>query len=310
VKRRLLLLAAVVILAVAAAAGWAWRGRRSQDMVLSGAVEARDVQVGSLLGGRVAAVHVEEGSSVAAGQPLVTFETDLVDAQVREQEAAAAQSAAALARVRKGPRNEEIARAKAEWDNAERERSRLEALQKEGIVAREQYDDASTRAQVARKAWEELEHGSRTEDVAAAEAALDREQERLSYLRRQRDESVVKAPASGIVQSLDLRPGDLVAANRPVATLLEPSQLWVRVYVPEPRLGLVRVGQQAAITVDTFPGRDFHGRVVEIRSRAEYTPRNIQTVDQRSEQVFGVKVAIDPTPELKPGMAALVRLAP
>jgi multidrug resistance efflux pump len=162
---------------------------------------------------------------------------------------------------------------------------------------------------VARKTYEELERGSRAEDVAAAEAALDREQQRLRYTRRQREEAVVKAPATGVVQSLDLRPGDLVPANRPVATILEPAQLWVRVYVPEPRLGLVRIGQEAAITVDTFPRREFRGRVVEIRDRAEYTPRNIQTVDERSEQVFGVKVAIDPAPELKPGMAALVRLA-
>ena len=258
----------------------------------------------------MAAVHVEEGSAVVAGQPIVTFETDLVDAQVREQEAVAAQAAATLARVLKGPRSEEVARAKAEWDNAERERRRLEALRKEGIVARQEYDDAATKAEVARKSYEELERGSRAEDVAAAQAALDREQQRLRYVKRQREEALVKAPATGIVQSLDLRPGDLVPANRPVATILEPAQLWVRVYVPEPRLGLVRVGQEAAVTVDTFPGREFRGRVVEIRDRAEYTPRNIQTVDQRSEQVFGVKVAIDPAPELKPGMAALVRLVP
>ena len=269
------MLSTVVLLALAAAL-WAYRSRGDHGLVLSGAIEARDVEVGSLLGGRVAAVHVEEGSAVVAGQPIVTFETDLVDAQVREQEAVAAQAAATLARVLKGPRSEEVARAKAE---------------------------------VARKSYEELEHGSRPEDVAAAQAALDREEQRLRYVRRQREEAVVKAPATGIVQSLDLRPGDLVPANRPVATILEPAQLWVRVYVPEPRLGLVRVGQEAAITVDTFSAREFRGRVVEIRDRAEYTPRNIQTVEQRSEQVFGVKVAIDPAPELKPGMAALVRLA-
>ena len=80
--------------------------------------------------------------------------------------------------------------------------------------------------------------------------------------------------------------------------------------MPEPKLGLVRVGQRAAVTVDTFRDREFPGRVVEIRDRAEYTPRNIQTVDQRSDQVFGVKVAVDSTPELKPGMAAMVRLMP
>jgi multidrug resistance efflux pump len=308
--KRLALVSGVVLLALAAAGWWAYRRSGDQGLVLSGAIEARDVEVGSLLGGRVAAVHVEEGSAVAAGQPIVTFETDLVDAQVRQQEAVVAQAAAALARVVKGPRSEELARAKAEWDHAERERRRLEALKKEGIVARQDYDDAATRAEVARKSYEELEHGSRAEDVAAARSVVDREEQQLRYVRRQREEAVVVAPASGVVQSLDLRPGDLVPANRAVASILEPSQLWVRVYVPEPRLGLVRMGQHAAITVDSFPGRDFPGRVVEIRDRAEYTPRNIQTVDQRSEQVFGVKVTIDAAPELKPGMAALVRLAP
>jgi HlyD family secretion protein len=307
-KRRALV-AGVVLVAAAAALLWVYRKRAGDGLVLSGAIEARDVEVGSLLGGRVAAVHVEEGAAVVAGQPIVTFETDLVDAQVGEQEATTAQAAAALTKVQKGARSEERARAKAEWDNAERERRRLDTLREEGIVAKQLYDDAATRAEVARKSYEELEHGSRAEDVAAARSAVDREEQRLRYVRRQREEAVVKAPASGVVQSLDLRPGDMVPANRPVANILEPSQLWVRVYVPEPRLGLVRLGQEAAITVDTFPGREFRGRVVEIRDRAEYTPRNIQTVDQRSEQVFGVKVAVDPAPELKPGMAALVRLA-
>ncbi len=107
---------------------------------------------------------------------------------------------------------------------------------------------------------------------------------------------------------MDLRPGDLVAANQPVATLLEPDQIWVRVFVPETQLGRVRIGQDAAITVDTFPHRAFHGRVVEMRSQGEYTPRNLQTLEQRSDEVFGVKVRIDPAPELKAGMAAMVRL--
>jgi HlyD family secretion protein len=101
-----------------------------------------------------------------------------------------------------------------------------------------------------------------------------------------------------------------VAAGQPVATILEPDQIWVRVYVPEPRLGLVRVGQKAHIRVDTFPGREYPGRIVEIRQRGEYTPRNIQTLEQRMDQVFGVKVTIAPNPDIKPGMAATVRLEP
>src|SRR5262249_32056129 len=110
------------------------------------------------------------------------------------------------------------------------------------------------------------------------------------------------------IQTIDLRPGDLVGANQPVATILEPDQMWVRVYVPEPRLGLVHLGQKARIRVDTFPKREYPGKVVEIRPKGEYTPRNVQTLDQRMDQVFGVKVAIEPTADLKPGMASTVRL--
>src|SRR5262249_36824293 len=130
----------------------------------------------------------------------------------------------------------------------------------------------------------------------------------LAYLQRQKREGIVGAPAEGVIESMNLRPGDLVGANQPVARLLEPSQLWVRVYVPEPQLGRVRVGQTAALKVEPFPRRAFPGRVVEIRTQAEYTPRNVQTLDQRMDQVFGVKVSVDPTPELKPGMAATVTL--
>ena len=119
---------------------------------------------------------------------------------------------------------------------------------------------------------------------------------------------LVTPEQTDVLEAIDLRPGDLVAANQPVARILEPSQIWVRVYVPEPRLGRVKIGQRAAVTVDSYPHRDFPGTVVEIRTQAEYTPRNIQTLDQRMDTVFGVKVAIEPTPELKPGMAATVRL--
>ena len=117
-------------------------------------------------------------------------------------------------------------------------------------------------------------------------------------------------PPSYILETLSVKVGDVLAPNREVATLVMPASLWVRVFVPETKLGLVRVGQGASLTVDTFPKRTFPGKVVEISPRAQYTPRNIQTLDQRSDQVFGVKVEIEPAPELKPGMAALARLQP
>jgi multidrug resistance efflux pump len=301
----------VVLILVAAASVWAFKLRkRDESLRLSGSIEARDVQVGSLVGGRVTAVHVDEGASVTPGQPLVTLEPDLLDLQIGEQESRIAQARARLALAVEGPRQEQVARARVDYENGEKERRRLEALMKEGIVPRQTYDDAAAEARTKLEALRELERGSRPQEIEGARAAVSEAERHLDYLRRQRQETVVKAPVAGLIQSFDLRPGDLVAPNAPVATLLEPDQLWVRVFVPETRLGLVRVGQIADLTVDTFPHRTFSGKVVEISPRAQYTPRNVQTLDQRSEQVFGVKVDVETTPELKPGMAAIVRLRP
>jgi HlyD family secretion protein len=304
-------LIAVLLVAVLLAGGGAlYVSKRNQPkpLVLSGSVEARDVEVGSLVGGRVAKVLVEEGATVKANQPIVELEPDLIDLQIQQQQSRVAQAKAALAKTLRGPRAEEIARARASAQNAERERTRQWNLKEKGIVGQEAYDAAATQATTTAQMLQELERGSRPEDIEAAKAALSAEERQLAYLERQRKESLVLAPADGVIESLDLRPGDIVAPNQPVAKLLEPSQLWVRVYVPEPQLGRVRVGQRGALTVDTFPDREFPGKVVEIRTQSEYTPRNVQTLGQRMDQVFGVKVAIDPAPELRPGMAATVRL--
>lgn len=307
-KRRGLL--ALLLLAIlAGGAFWMSRRGRTKPLLLSGSIEARDVEIGSLLGGRVAKVLVEEGSQVAADQPVVQFETDLIDLQIQQQESRIAQSRASLAKTVRGPRAEEIARARAAAENAERERVRLEALLRHEVLGQDAYDTAAMQAKTTAETLRELERGSRPEDIDAARAALEADQKQVGYLERQRQESVVRAPAAGVIESLDLRPGDLVGPNQPVAKMLEPSQLWVRVYVPEPQLGRVHLGQRAFLKVDTFPKREYPGHVVEIRTQSEYTPRNVQTLDQRMDQVFGVKVAIDEAAGLRPGMAATVRLA-
>jgi membrane fusion protein YbhG len=106
----------------------------------------------------------------------------------------------------------------------------------------------------------------------------------------------------------DIRPGDLAAANKPLATLIEPD-LWVRVYVPESQIGLVRLGQEVRVRVDSFPGRDFRGVVEQISRKAEFTPRNVQTPEERVNQVLGVKVRLDNRDGLlRAGMAADVFL--
>jgi HlyD family secretion protein len=297
-------------------------GGGERPLVLAGTLEARTAEVGSLVGGRVLRVAVDEGAEVAAGELLVELETDLVDREVdgaREQVAvAAARVAAAEARLAEavsGPRREAVERARIEWEASQTDLGRFAALHAEGVVDRATFDRAQVREATARETYEEAERGTRREAIDAARATLESERSareaaaaQLALAERRRAELRVTAPVAGRIEAIDLRPGDLVAAGQPVARLLERGELWARVYVPEPSLGRVRIGQPARIRVDTWPERDFAGRVVEIRHQAEYLPRNIQTLDQRSDQVFAVKVAVEEAAELRPGMAAFVTL--
>jgi multidrug resistance efflux pump len=195
-----------------------------------------------------------------------------------------------------GPRREQIERARIEWERAEKERKRQESLLAQALTSDEAYDAAAASAQSAFQTYEELRTGSRSEDERQARAAYDEAENRLAYLKRQFAETEVRAPTFGVVQTLDLRPGDIVAPNQGVIAILEPNELWVRVFVPETRLGLVRVGQAAHVYIDTFPERSFAAHVASVSARAEYTPRNVQTAEQREDQVFAIKLDVDPAP--------------
>jgi HlyD family secretion protein len=303
-----IILAAVLLAAVAAALLYVREQRKPKPLVLAGTLEARTVNVGSLVGGRVTRVHVDEGQPVVAGQELVTLETDTIDRQIAEQQAAIAAARAELAKAVAGPRAAEIRQAEAVAANDERERRRLSALYAAGIVAKELLDNASTKARTSAEELRMLREGTRKEDLALARAQVEGQERRLASLMKQRDETVVRSSVSGTIQSFGLRPGDIVAPNQTVAEILEPREQWVRIYVPETLLGLIHVGMPVKVRVDTWPDLWFPGKVATISPRGEYTPRNVQTRAQRAEQVFGVKVLVDPDPRLKPGMAAEVDL--
>jgi len=284
-----------------------WRAQRApKEIVLSGTLEARTVEVGSLTGGRVDRVLVDEGQRVAAGQLLVQLETTTIDRQLDEQRAAIEAAKANLAKALAGPRAEEIAQAAAVAANDERDRHRLQVLWRDGIVAKEMYDDAATKAKTSSEQLLMLKRGTRKEDIDAARAEVEQQQRRLATLMKQRAETNVVAPNAGVVQSIGLRPGDLLAPNQPVAEILEPNELWVRVYVPATQVPLVHVGQAVRVRIAT--GQTFPGHIATIASKGEYTPRNVQTRAQRIDEVFAVKVIVEPNPSLHAGMAADVDL--
>ena len=298
----------VVLAAATAALLYVRKQRQPKPLVLSGTVEARTVEVGSLVGGRVVRVHVDEGSTVVPGQVLVTLETEPLDRQIAEQQAAIATARAELAKAVAGPRDEEIRSAAAVAENEARNARHYASLFRAGIVSKQMANDAATKAKTAAEELRMLREGTRREDIEAARAQVEQQERRLATLQEQLDEAVVRSTVAGTVQSFDLRPGDLVAPNQRVAEILEPRELWVRVYVPETLLALVKPNMPVKVRVDTFPNKWYPARIATISTEGEYTPRNVQTRAQRAEQVFGVKVVIDPSPELKPGMAAEVDL--
>jgi HlyD family secretion protein len=256
---------------------------------------------------------------------------------------------ATLDALRNGPRPEEIAQAraavaaaKAEAENAEIEYRRAERLRETGDIPKQQFDAAKSRFDNARARHDAEQHrldmllnGSREEDIRAAQERLKQAQEaerlvlagprpeeiadaraqlaearaRSEQIKVQLAEETVKAPANALVEVVSVRPGDLLTPNQPVARLLEKDQIWVRIYIPEPQLGLVKVGQPAKIKVDTFDKETFDGVIEQINAQGEFTPRNIQSRDERNHQVFGVKVRIDNrSGKLKSGMAAEVTI--
>jgi HlyD family secretion protein len=201
--------------------------------------------------------------------------------------------------------------AKFRTDNArarrDAEKKRLDLLlngsRKEDIRAAEE------RFRQAREAERMVIAGPRAEDIADARAQLVEAKARLEEIKVQIAEGEVKSPARAVVEVLPVRPGDLITPNQTIARLLEKDQIYIRVYVPEPQLGLIKVGQKAKIKVDTFSDRAFDGVIEQINTQGEFTPRNVQSRSERSHLVFGVKVRIDNREGLlKPGMAADVTL--
>jgi HlyD family secretion protein len=205
-----------------------------------------------------------------------------------------------------------------EYDNAkracERARRRAEAARARNQLVQkgprpEEIREARAALEQARANWRLLLEGTRSEDIASAQAQVAEAQGRVHELETLLGELEVRAPEPAVVEVVAVRRGDLVTANQPLVRVLRISDLWVKVYVPETEMGRVRLHQKVELTVDGYPGRRFAGEVVHIAAESEFTPRNVQSVDERRHQVFGVRVRVaDPQGVFKSGMAAEVVL--
>jgi multidrug resistance efflux pump len=281
-------------------------------------------------------------------ETLIKLQTGNRPEEIAAAQAQMRQMQATLQKLVAGPRQQEIdagraqlTLAQAEYDRALLQHGRIQALVPKGAATQDQLDEAdraikvaAARVKVAEDDLAVLQEGSRVEDIDAAKAALaqaeatyqlkangfraeeiaeaaaakDASQATLDAIDRQLQELTIVAPCDGSIEACDLRPGDLLNANAPAVSIMDWRQLWVRAYVPENRLNL-QIGQIAPVTMDSFPGRMFEGKITFIARQAEFTPGNVQTPEERSKQVFRIKVMLTSGQDvLRPGMSADVWL--
>ena len=335
---------------------------------VSGFVEADEIRLGSLVGGRIQRVDAREGDRVAAGDVLVVLEPfDLAERRAEAQaklEAARAnynrlsagfrteeiaeakahrdQLAARLAKLEAGPRKQEINAAiarlkgaqsvlklgeqnfrraarlfdqqtisKEEFDRATDEQLAAQSmvtvreqeldLLREG-TRREDLDDARSQLEEADQKWQLRKNGYRAEEIAGAKAAMDAAAAALEVIGRQFEELTIHAPTAGVIEALEIQPGELISPGAPVLSLLDTDRMWIRAYVPSSYLSL-KTGQTVEVVFDSFPDETFEGKVTFISRQAEFTPSNVQTPEERAKQVFRIKVQLQTGQDrLRPGM--------
>jgi HlyD family secretion protein len=325
-RRPLVILAILLIVAVVAAVAIGRRGSNRGALEASGTVEAVEAELGVTVAGRIEAVRVQEGDTVSAGAELARLDRAETAARREQAAAQAAAARAALLELQRGSRPEEIAQARAAAQaavdrlaDAQRDFDRTKALLAGKVVSQQQYDKALTALDVARSQDRQtreglrlVEAGPRRERIEAARATLAAAEAQVHTLDATLANMVVRAPFAGVVTVRHHVSGEIVQAGVAVVTLLNRDDRWVKIYVPETRVGGVHLGQRAAISTDTFKGRSFAGEISYIASDAEFTPKTVQTREERVKLVYAVKVRItgDPGYVLKPGMPADVVLEP
>ena len=300
-------------------------GRESSTAIeASGTLEATEAELGFQVPGRIDSILVHEGDRITAGQRIAVLDLRELVARRDAAIAMAAAQRARLAELERGFRPEEVAQAEVSLQSAEhrlsdadRDLTRTRNLFEGGAVSRQALDNQQSVYNVARAERDRLQQqvkllqsGSRPEQIAAQRALLAQSDAALAQTEATLSQAVVIAPFGGAVTRRQREPGEVISAGLPVISLANLDDRWVRIYVREDQVGRVKLGGKAEIKVDAFPDRTYAGDVVFIAQEAEFTPRNVQTKEERVKLVYRVKVRVvgDSAQDLKPGLPADVRL--
>lgn len=294
-------------------------GNDESVIEVSGIIESTDINISSKVTGELRKVNFTEGEKVSANDTIAELDKETILLQIEQLKAGVALNEAQYKMAVKGFRTEDIRQAeqsmkaaKSNFELAEYEKNNMESLFKSGSVSEKQWKDItnkynSTLAQykASEEMYNKMKRGNREEDIASAKARFEQSKAQLALTEKQFKDSYIKAPNAGIITNQVFEIGELVLTGATVFTITELDKVYLMVYVSENNLGKVKYGQTADVVVDSHPEKIFKGKVTYISSVAEFTPKNIQTKDDRLKQVFGVKLEIENKDGiLKPGMPA------
>lgn len=319
----------IVLIAAVAGATFAYRRSRvdkkaaSNQLVLSGNIEAHESVVGFRTQGRVISLPVEEGMAVKEGDLIAQLDDADYRRQVSIDQAQAKTRTAELQLAEAGGRHQDVRAAeqavadeRADLELKRVDYERYEALYKKDAISAQMRDSAATALKRAEANLQRLQEnlsaireGVRPEQIAVNRANVITAKQNVEMSQVRLGFTVLKAPTSGVILVRQAELGEVVSVGTPVVTIADLDHLWVRVYLSETDLGSIKLGQAASVHTDTFPNKTYNGRISFISSQAEFTPKSVETHKERVALVYRVKVDVDnPNHELKPGMPADVTI--
>ena len=280
-------------------------GNNSREIVSSGVIEGTDINIGTQVSGQVREIQVDEGSAVTTGDTLAMIDDTEYQIQLRQAVANLGSYDAAYKLAVEGPPKEDIIQADANFKTAETDFNRMKDLLKSQAVTQREYDEVYARYVSAEQTMEKLHRGSRAEELQEAKQKRDYAAAQVDYLRKKARDCFILAPSAGVVTLKGIEVGELVSPGMNIFRITFLDTVKLMIYVNEQDVGRIRLGDEAHIAIDGQKSKTFSGRVVYISPVAEFTPKNIQTQEERTKLVFGIKIEIrNPEGILKPGLPA------
>lgn len=264
-------------------------------LILSGRIEGRYVNITPRIQGRITNLNKEEGDRVKKGEILCNIESEQIVARYK---ALVENLKSSFSSIQISEAN--LLKARALYEKSKRDYERYSNLLKEELVSKSEFDRVKMNYEAA-----QAEIEAATKAVAQAKANYEVAQQRLNEARADLNETIIFSPTEGVVLSKPVEVGEVVNPGTVLYVIVDLNKLYVKVYVPEPELGKIKLGLPARIYIDSYPDRFFNGKVTKIYEQAEFTPKNVETKEERVKLVFGVEVSVEnPEELLKPGMPA------